>query len=339
LTTSRRGQRSTADRGHRAATPGPETSAARLLRWYPKAWRSRYGEEFAELLVADITERPRSRARALDVARGGVRARLAVAGLGDWTLDPDMDQVAQARTGLAWLACSLAVFLSLGAAMWSQLTIGWQWSAPDTVATRVATVLMSASMAAFAVLAVAAAVPVLYSRRVPRKPALLVLTGTLIMVTGARHFGNGWPGTGGHPWSGRGLVPGGVAAFSWASTLSVSSLWAHPDWLARFPAAELAWMAVSPIAIAAVVYGAVTIVRRSELTPRVLRFEARLGIAAAAVMTIFLAGCCAWVMDGGPGPDGLFHAGAIDVGGLLLLAIAFSLAHRAVTVTWRFSRS
>ena len=26
--------------------------AARLLRWYPKAWRSRYAEEFAELQQA-----------------------------------------------------------------------------------------------------------------------------------------------------------------------------------------------------------------------------------------------------------------------------------------------
>jgi hypothetical protein len=29
----------------------PAERAARLLRWYPRGWRSRYGEEFAELLV------------------------------------------------------------------------------------------------------------------------------------------------------------------------------------------------------------------------------------------------------------------------------------------------
>jgi hypothetical protein len=311
---------------------GPETRAARLLRWYPRTWRSRYGEEFTELLVADIAERPRSHARTLDVARGGILARLAVAGLGDWTLDPDRDRTAQARTSLAWLACSLAIFLGFGVAMWSQLTIGWQWSAPDTAATRIGTLMMSAAIAAFAVLAVAAAVPIVGSQNLPRKPALFVLAGTLVMVTGARHFGNGWPGTGGHPWAGRGLVPGGVAAFSWASTLSFSSLWAHPDWLARFPAPELAWMAVSPLAMAAVVAGLVMIIRRCDLSPRALRFEARLGAAAAAVMVVFLAGCGAWVVDGGPGPDGLFHAGAIDVAGLVLLAITFVLAQRATTL-------
>jgi hypothetical protein len=49
----------------------PAQRAARLLRWYPPAWRARYDDEFTELLIADITERPRSWARAADVMRGG----------------------------------------------------------------------------------------------------------------------------------------------------------------------------------------------------------------------------------------------------------------------------
>jgi hypothetical protein len=313
----------------------PEQRATRLVRWYPKTWRERYGEEFTELLICDITERPRSAARTLDVARGGILARLAMAGLGAWSLDTGPDPADRARTSLAWLAGSLAVFLGFGAAMWSQLTIGWQWSAPDTTATRVATIVMSASMAGFVVLAVAAAAPILCSPRIPGRPALLVLAGATVLVIGARHFGNGWPGTGGHPWAGRGLVPGGVAAFCWASTLSVSSYWAHPGWLSHFPAAELAWMAVSPLAIAAVVAGLVMIIRRSDLSEHALRFEAWVGIAAAAVMVLFLAGCCAWIVDGGPGPHALFHAGTIDVAGLILLALAFALAQRSAALTWR----
>jgi hypothetical protein len=55
---------------------GADRRARRLLRWYPKAWRLRYGEEFTELLTADISERPRSWHRTLDVARRGVAARL-----------------------------------------------------------------------------------------------------------------------------------------------------------------------------------------------------------------------------------------------------------------------
>jgi hypothetical protein len=308
--------------------------AARLLRWYPQAWRSRYGAEFAELLTADIGERPRSRTRTADVARGGIVARLAAAGLTGWTLEP----AAQVRTSLVSLGWCAAVFISFGTAMWSQLTIGWQWSEPDTAATTVATVMMSAAMLAFGVLALAAAAPVLWSAgsRIARGrchgllgPAILVLACVVIIFAGGRHFGNGWPGTGGHPWSRQGLVPGGVAAFSWASTLSVSSYWAHPGVLASFPAAELAWMALSPLAIAGLAGGVATLVRRTELSPAVLDFETRLGGVTCAAMAVFLAGCCAWLLNGGPGPRNLFHAGAIDAAGAVVLIIAFAAAWQA----------
>ncbi len=127
--------------------------AGRLLRWYPKAWRSRYGEEFAELLISDITERPRSWARTADVVRGGIVARLAAAGLGGCALDAGE----QVRASLVSLACCVAIFLGFGVAMWSQLTIGWQWSEPDTTATTVAVVVTSVAVLAFLILVFLAA--------------------------------------------------------------------------------------------------------------------------------------------------------------------------------------
>ena len=308
--------------------------AARLLRWYPKAWRSRYGEEFTELLIADIGERPRSRTRTADVMRAGIVARLAAAGFCGCTLEAS----AQVRASLTSLGCCAAIFAGFGAAMWSQLTIGWQWSEPDTAATTVAMVMMSAAMVALLGLAVAATVPVLWSAgsRLARGrhpgllgPAALVVACAVIMFAGGRHFGNGWPGTGGHPWARQGLVPGGMAAFSWASTLSVSSYWAHPSALASFPAAELAWMALSPLAMAGLVVGAAALVRRTELSARVLDYETRLGTAACAAMAVFLGGCCAWIVDGGPGPRNLFHAGAIDAAGTVVMTIAFVAARQA----------
>jgi hypothetical protein len=317
---------------------GPDAAArraARLLRWYPKRWRSRYGEEFTELLISDIAERPGSWARTADVARGGIVARLASAGL--CGCGPDAS--GQARASLVSLACCVTVFLVFGAALWSQLIIGWQWSEPDTVATIAATVVMSAAMLAFGVLALAAALPVAW-RAVSRigrgqscgltGPSVLFLAGTAIMVVGGRHFGNGWPGTGGHRWAAQGLVPGGVAAFSWASTLSVSSYWAHPAALAGFPSAELTWMVLSPLAVASAVGGAAALIRRTELPPRVLRFEARLGTAACATMAVFLAGCCLWIVGRDTGPEQLFHAGTIDVAGAAAMAVALLVGRQAV---------
>jgi hypothetical protein len=319
-----------------ATAPDPAAQrAARLLRWYPKAWRSRYGEEFTELLISDLGERPRSWSRTADVIRGGIVARLADAGLCGYA----PEAAAQARASLASLACCAAVFLGIGGAMWSQLTIGWQWSQPDTAGTTVATFVMSGTMLIFAVLALLAALPVAWSvmsrmarggRRGLLGPSALFLAGLAVVVVGGRHFGNGWPGTGGHPWARPGLVPGGVAAFSWASTLSVSSFWAHPAALAAFPAAELAWMAVSPLAVACVVAGAATAVRRTELSAGVLGFEIRLGVAACVTMVVFLGGCCAWITDRAPGPGNLFHPGAIDVAGAAVMAAALAVARQAI---------
>jgi hypothetical protein len=312
----------------------PAARAARLLRWYPRAWRSRYGEEFAELLVADIEERPRSRSRTADVIRGGIVARLGQAGLCGGAPEPGTNRTC---ASLASLGCCAAVFAAVGGAMWSQLTTGWQWSPPGTAGVTVAMLAMSAAMGVLAVLALLAVLPVAWrvaAARPPgvRGPSALFLAGLAVVVIGGRHFGNGWPGTGGHPWSHQGLVPGGVAAFSWASTLSVSSFWAHPAALAAFPAAELAWMALSPLAVAGAVTGAAAVVRRAGLSPAVLspavlRFETWLGRAACAAMATFLAGACAWVLARAPGA--MFRPGLIDVAGLVVLALALAVARRA----------
>jgi hypothetical protein len=309
--------------------------AERLLRFYPRGWRARYGEEFGELLISDLSERPRSWRRTADVAWSGVVARLSSAGLGGQALGPS-DQV---QAGLASLGCALAGFLALGVAMWSQLTIGWQWSEPDTRATTAAMIVMSCAMAVFLCLAGLATIPIAWSilgrfaRRQSRGlvwPCSLFLTAAALLIVGGRHFGNGWPGTGGHPWTHQGLVPGGMAAFAWASTLSVSSYWAHPGALASFPGAEVAWMAVSPVAMICLAAGAAKTLRRLDLSPRILRYETRLATGAYAGMIVFLGGACCWVIDGGPGPRNLFHAGVIDAAAALLMAMALAVAGRSV---------
>jgi hypothetical protein len=317
----------------------PAGRAARLLRWYPAAWRARYGAEFTELLIADLAERPRSLARARDVARGGMMARLADAGLAGFPIRAASGPAAapgardgQIRASLVSFGCAAVVFLGFGAALWSQLTIGWQWSAAASTTATVATVVTSTAMLAFLALAAAAALPVLcvvavQAVRRPRRalavPGAVLIAATTLLFAGGRHFGNGWPGTGGH----HGLVPAGLAAFEWAASLSVSAYWAHPAALAAFPAAELAWMAVSPVALGGAAAAAATLVRRTELPPRLLAFEARLGTVACAAMALLLAGCSWWVATGGQ--RNLFHAGLIDVAGVAMMALALAVAQQA----------
>lgn len=329
--------------------------AARLLRCYPRAWRDRYGDEFAELLISDIEERPRSAARTLDVIRGGLLARCTVAGLGGAPIGDTLGAPVQAgpagrhvTASLATLGCGLAVFLWFGAAMWSQLTIGWEWtSAPGTASVAAcATVAMSVAMPVLLAIAVLAALPVIVmvARRVASRqtagllrPSVLLIAASAIVFIGGRHFGNGWPGTGGHG----GLIPGGLAAFGWATTLSDSSYWAHQGALFGFPAAEVAWMAISPLALIAAAASAVVIVRRLELPLPVLAFETRLATVACPVMVVILAGCGCWVATEGQPADGqpsLFHAGLIDVVGIAVLALALAVAVQAVRTARRSLR-
>ncbi len=332
-------ERATERRGKLGGSKAPRRRkeaerAARLVRWYPAGWRVRYGAEFTELLVADLAERPRCWRRTADVAVSGTLARLSQAGLGGQRL-AERDQ---ARASLAALGCALAVFLTAGTAVWSQLLVGWQWAPPSTRAAAVGTVVMTGALLFFLVLAVLAAVPAGWwlARRgsgADRAGLLLIAVSLLVLVIGGRHMANGWPGTGGHPWPQRGLVPGGVAAFGWAVTLSVTSYWAHPAALLAFPAAELAWMVISPAALAGLAAGLARLVRRLDLPPRLLRYQARLGQLAAAGMAVFLAGAASWVLAGQHGPGTLFRPGAIDVAELAVMTFALAVGWQAMRRT------
>ncbi|HEY1639336.1 MAG TPA: hypothetical protein VGG35_01490 [Streptosporangiaceae bacterium] len=307
--------------------------AARLLRWYPVTWRARYGAEFTELLLAELADRPRSWQRTADVVRSGLLARLTAVGLTSHRQEP----AGQLRAGLATTGGALAAFGILGGAMLAQLTIGWQWGSPQAPATAAGTLVMSVAALIIGLVVVLAGAPVAFftvvtlARDPARKlawPAGLLAAGAGSLVIGAHHFQNSWPGTGGTAGH-RGLMPAGMAAFSWASTLSVSSYWAHPAQLLRFPAAQQAWMVVSPVAAACLITGAAGLARRLPMPARLLAYLTRLAVAGALGAACFFAGAACWIFGQGSAHAGLFHAGVLDVAGLAVMTLALAAAVRA----------
>jgi hypothetical protein len=317
----------------------PERSAARLLRWYPAAWRARYGPEFADLLEAELAERPRDWRRTANVVAGGLRTRLSGIGLTAHALDPSR----QAQAGLGTAGAASAAFLLMGVALQGQLAIGWQWATPRAPAITAGLVIMTACAAAAGLLAVAWAGPAAWCavagliRRPTRRlaaPAGLALAGAVALAAGAHHFQNAWPGTGGTAGHGR-LVPGGLAAFSWASTLSVSSYWTHPAALARFPGAELAWMVLSPVALAALIAGAAGVLRRAAMPPRLVAVQARLAAGLTVALGGFLVGAACWVLGSASAGPGLFHAGALDLTAVAAMTVTLAVAGRAATTARR----
>jgi hypothetical protein len=166
------------------------------------------------------------------------------------------------------------------------------------------------------------------------RPAVVTLASGVVLVVGGRHFANAWPGTGGTG-ALHALVPGGMAAFGWSTTLSVSSYWAHPVLLGGLPLPELAWMALSPLAWAGLVAGAVMLVRRLSLSARMLRYLAALAVAGFAAAAVFLAGGAAWLAVHGTAEPGLFRPGLVNGAELLAMAAGLLVAGRAASALRR----
>ena len=89
-------------------------------------------------------------------------------------------------------------------------------------------------------------------------------------------------------------------------------------------------MLISPAAMLCLATGAVLLVRRLEVPPRVLRYETWLGRAAVAGMIVFLSGALCWVSLGGPA-QAPFHAGDIDAAGLAVLVAALVIGGQAAS--------
>ena len=308
--------------------------ATRLLLWYPPAWRARYGDEFAELLAAEIADRPRDRRRTVDVAFTGVRARLAGAGL----LGHQLDHAAADRASLATLACGGALFVTFGAAMWSQLATGLQWAVPDNRGITQALDLMSLALLTFCVVAAlglaalirAAIAAVGRGRgRALLGPAALAIGSAAVLFVGGRHYANAWPGTGGHLIATQGLVPAGVVAFCWSTTMWITSYWAHPAMLAAFPATVIAWMTLAPLAAGGLMTGVAQLIRRLDRSPRALCFERWLGRVGCAGMLLFLGGVLRWLSSAATGQPVLFHVGSVDVAGLAVIVLVVAAGLRA----------
>jgi hypothetical protein len=323
--------------GAPGATESPTARRVRrLLRWYPRSWRDRYGDEFAELLLAEMSEQPASVRRTADVIRSGLLARLTLAGLTSHELPPQQ----RFRACLGTLSCAIAVIGTLGVFMLAQLATGWQWAATSPGPAAIGTVIMTVAVGCLALTGLAAAVPAgWYAVRtaIGRRDAGLALAIALasgclvVLVTGTRHFQNGWPGTGGTGPE-HALVPAGLAAFGWASTLSVSAYWAHPGVWGVFPAAELAWMVLSPLAWAGALVGVAGVARRLDFPVRLQAYMAWLGAAATIAGIGLVGGAAWWALARGQAEDGLFRPGLIDLAGLGIMATAAVVALRSAAM-------
>jgi len=84
------------------------------------------------------------------------------------------------------------------------------------------------------------------------------------------------------------------------------------------------------------VVGSAKIVRRVQLSPRILRVEILLGRLAAIAMALFLMAAGLWTLKGGSGPRDLFDAGAIDRFALIAMTTSLVVAVHSLRRTRSF---
>lgn len=289
----------------------------RLIRWYPRTWRDRYGEEFAELLGAELDEQPRNWQRDIDVRLHGLRARLSAAGLGRVPV----------RDPAAVESMHLVAILAFGAAvlsLWSQVLAAFL-TIPITKPSELLLVVVPAlTMLGLVPLVIARGVRLARTAiRTAKRGGLKSIAIPLVTV-----------GVG---------TQAGLAAFVAAmavqpsqpaaaieaprvAAMSISTYWVHPSRLTQLAPAELIWMVICPVSLALICSGIVRLRRRlgadqpAAGVPSMLRITALLPTLAAAIW---------WVI--GSHHEALLdlRAGTLDV--VLVATMAISLLLAAAT--------
>ena len=104
-----------------------------------------------------------------------------------------------------------------------------------------------------------------------------------------------------------------VAALGWAATQSISTFWLHPHRLLALPAADLAWMVICPIAVAAAGSSLMRLVRLTGGLPGRACFSWQRWAFLPC-----LTGAAVWVFASQQAANPTFRAGTLD---LLLVAV------------------
>ena len=285
----------------------------RLLRWYPAAWRRRYGAEMAQLLEDELDgSTPTLRLRA-SLAWSGLTERVRAGGLaGESRPVPDRVRAGGILVLVAWAV----VVLAGGAFAKTSEHFAAAGSAGGLAVARAAyaVVVMGAVVGAVLVVAgVAVALPALpaFARDggwVAVRAALARASGTLFVAVVAT-----------------------VPLAAWAHHLD-SAQRNGAD--ALYDGAFLAWVALGAVTVLLWTAAGIAVARRLELRPRALRAEAWIALGVAAVVAV-LTGAIgvrwAAMAESAPGylvraPLGTHpvpvSAPLVVVGGLLVVALA-----------------
>jgi hypothetical protein len=247
----------------------------RLLRFYPSAWRRRYGEELKELIVEASERGGVSWRTRLDVALAGSRERVRAAGL-----EADGAPTNRVRARVLLVLCAWAVFV-LGGMVVGKFSEHWQGAVPASGG--------SVGRLAFTILVGAACCG-----------SALVLAGAAVVVPSFLRFvrGGGWRRVR------RPLARTVAVVLVLVAATSVLAIWAGSLDARHREGGDLvysigfvAWALLVAATIATATMAAIEITRKVELAPSVLRVLAWIGAGTALAMAVVTAATVVWWIE------------------------------------------
>lgn len=252
---------------------GQGSDPSALLRWYPKSWRERYGEELTVLMEDELEGRSPTPRLRLSMAWSGLREHGHEAGL----LGDTAPATERMRGGVLAVLCGWMLFVLAGASFSKQA---------EHFDSAVAPVSRSLPTVAFDMVWVLGIVA-----------GALVLTGGLVAFPAFRRFvlAGQWRTVR------RSVVRAAVPTAILAVATAGLSVWARSlTELQRNGGSvpyEVAFLACALLAAATLglwTVGALAVGKRLELSRRVVAFEGALAVAATLTMVALTAAAAVW---------------------------------------------
>ncbi len=284
--------------------------AKRFLRWYPKAWRERYGEEYVDHLEQELADRPINLGRTINIAYKGLVARVSDIGLSNDEVSSEGLTRAALGTSVALIALMAVIMLDF----WSRAMLAWSGRRyhpiPVSATTGILTVAMGLLLAVLVAIvltiAVSVARQIMHGRARPLVgPSVLAIVSGGVLLYDARFFPrmlaqyiHGAHGFQGIRLSHPGQFVTALAQITWELTQSWVAAWNQ-----GIPGTSTIQTVVNDsVPIAMFVFGVALalLIRRVELP----RIGARLAFSTLALLGglvgVFFVAYLTWSAVGGP---------------------------------------
>jgi hypothetical protein len=281
----------------------------RLLRWYPAAWRDRYGEEFVDHMEQELAERPVHMSRTINIAYKGLVARIADVGLARTTTNAERQTRIAVGTGFVLVIPAAILMLNF----WSRAMGLWnsfhRTTVPVSVATGVLTVAMGLLVVVLALMVLTIATCVVRQIVLGRArglwgPSILAVGSGAFLLFATHHFPvmimqyvHGAHGFKGIRLSHPGQVIKALAQVTWEVTQNWVAIWNQ-----NLPGPGKVQVIVDDLLpLALVVFGVAIalLLRRVELPHVSERLTRSIVISLGALTGVFLITYIVWSVIGG----------------------------------------